>query len=361
MSSAATDDNMVRGFAFGRLAIRIIESHSVPPEVACPVYNFFASHILLWHRPLGDTQRYFLAAITKGLETYDITWTSAAVIDRGVFSFFAGESLDLVQAKLEEAEPLIRKGKQETGKHWLSMPMEFVRSLRGDMNGSHLDPTPALEKAQMYQSHTHLFTFHCYQLISAVFMGQTEIGLTAAKACEMYLVSATGSLLWGMYFFYSAVLLVDNFDNLLQPEVNLLQKKMDMLRLWSRTAPSTFEHKYKFLRVMSSRKGPNLLRLLDGFDEAIFLALQAGHGQDAALYAERCSRWLVNSSPVRSVQYLEFAKRHYDYWGAGAKVKQINEAQPAGTRLLGFCISFACPITEYSDSSESLQRVQGSL
>lgn len=343
MGSAATQENMLRGFAYGRLAIRIIESHSVPAEVACPVYNFFASHIMLWHRPLSEAQRYFLAAITKGLETYDITWTSVAVIDRALFSFFGGESLDLVQAKLEEAEPLIRKGKQETGKHWLSMPMQLVQALRGVETSadSPIDPpfdaSLALRIAQMNQSQTHLFTFHCYQLVLAVFMGRRDVGMASAKACETYLASATGSLLSGMYVFYSAVLLVDNFDNLMQAEINSLQKKMDMLRLWSRTSPATFEHKYKFLRVMSSRRDSNLLRLLDGFDEAIFLALQAGLGQDAALYAERCSQWLADPSPVRSGQYLDFARRHYDYWGAGAKVKEITQVQPLNTGLRGFC------------------------
>jgi len=346
MGSAATEDSILRGFVFGRLAIRIIESHSVPAEVACPVYNFFASHIMVWHRPLSEAQRYFLAAITKGLETYDITWTSVAVIDRAVFSLFGGESLDLVQAKLEEAEPLIRKGKQETGKHWLSMPMQLVQDLRGGDSSadspiqSPFDASAALQKAQMNQSHTHLFTFHCYQLVLAVFMGRTDVGMASAKACEISLASATGSLLSGMYMFYSGVLLVDNFDNLMQAEVNLLRKKMDMLKLWSQTSPATFEHKYKFLRVMSSRKDINLLGLLDGFDEAIFLALQAGLGQDAALYAERCSRWLATSSPVRSAQYLDFARRHYDYWGAGAKVKEITQIQPPNSSVRGFCTSF---------------------
>ena len=334
---------MLRGFAFGRLAIRIIESLSVPSEVACPVYKFFASHIMVWHRPLSEAQRYFLAAITKGLETYEITWTSVAVIDRAVFSLFGGESLDVVQAKLEEAEPLIQKGNQEMGKHWLSMAMEVVQTLRRVDPSSdatpQLDTSRALQKAQMNQSYTHLFTFHCYQLILAVFMGRTDVGMASAKACEMYLASATGSLLSGMYIFYSAVLLVDKFDNLVQAEINLLQKKMNMLRLWSRTSPATFEHKYKFLRIMSSRRDDNLLRLLDGFDEAIFLALQAGLGQDAALYAERCSRWLADASPVRSAQYLDLARRHYDYWGAGAKVKEITEIQPPRTSLRGFCIS----------------------
>ena len=346
MGSAATEENMLRGFAFGRLAIRIIESHSVPADVACPVYNFFASHIMVWHRPLSEAQRYFLAAISKGLETYDITWTSVAVIDRAVFSLFGGESLDLVQAKLEEAEPLIRKGKQETGKHWLSMPMQLVQNLRGvdsstdSASESLFDASFALQKAQMNQSHTHLFTFHCYQLVLAVFTGRTDMGMASAKACERYLASATGSLLSGVYIFYSAVLLVDKFDNLNLAEVNWLQKKLNVLKLWSRTSPATFEHKYKFLQVMSSRKGSNLLGLLDGFDEAIFLALQAGLGQDAALYAERCARWLVSFSPVRSAQYLEFARRHYDYWGAGAKVKEITQIQPPNSSLRGFCLSY---------------------
>jgi hypothetical protein len=346
MSSPATEENMVRAFAYGRLAIRIIESHSVPAEVARPVYNLFASHILAWHRPLVETQRYFLATITKGFETYDITWTLDAVIDRSVFSFFSGESLDLVQAKLEEAEPWIQNGNQETGKLRLSMATQLVQRFRGieksDNTGieANLDPTRVILKALINQLHTHLFTYYCFKLVLAVFNGQVDVGMTAAKACEMYFASATGSFLSGLYVFYSAVLYVDNLDNLGQSELISLQRKMDTIRLWSKTSPSTFEHKYKFLKVMISRRDDNLLRLLDAFDDSIYLAVEAGLIQDAAMYAERCSRWLADLSPNRSAQYLDFARRQYDFWGATAKVKEICLIQPTSTRLRGFCKSF---------------------
>ena len=352
MASATTEETMLRGFAYGRLAIRIIETQSVCAEVACPVYNFFASHILVWHRPLIETQRYFLAAITKGLETYDITWTSVAAIERAVFNFFAGESLDLVQAKLEEAEPLIRKGKQETGKRWLSMSIQLVQALRGiemsDDTGAEppLDPNRALSKAQMNQS--HMFTYHCYQLVLAIFTGRKEVAMAAAEACEKYVASETGSFLSGMYTFYSAVLLVDNLDNLKQSQLASLQRKMNIVRLWSKTSPSTFEHKYKFLRVMASRRDENLLGLLDDFDDAIYLAVETRLIHDAALYAERCSRWLADTSPNRSAQYLDFARRQYDFWGATAKVKEISRIQPTSTILRGFCTPSYLKCAHYS-------------
>jgi hypothetical protein len=154
----------------------------------------------------------------------------------------------------------------------------------------------------------------------------------------MYFSSMTGSFLSGMYTFYSAVQLVDNLDNLVQSEFTSLQKKMNAIQLWSKTSPSTFEHKYKFLRVMVSRKNDNHLELLDAFDEAIFLASDAGLIHDAALYAERCSRWLADKSPSRSAQYLDFAKRQYDFWGAGSKVKEIALVQPASGAFRGLCI-----------------------
>ena len=225
------------------------------------------------------------------------------------------------------------------------MPMKLVQSLRGTVASNDTGPAspPNLNRAplkiQTNQSHTHVFTNHCYQLVLAVFHGFTEVGMAAAKACDMYATSANGSFLSGMYTFYSAVLLVDNLDNVMQSEFALLQKKMDLMKLWSEMSPSTFEHKYKFLRVMMSRREENLLSLLDGFDDSIYLATEAGMIQDAALYAERCSRWLSESSPNRSAQYLNFAKRQYDFWGAAAKVNEINRIQPASTVLKGFSIS----------------------
>jgi len=336
---------MARGFAFGRLAIRIVETQAVPPEVACPIYSLFASHILAWHRPLVETQRYFLAAITKGLETYDITWTSIAVIDRALFGFFAGESLDLVQAKLEEAGPLLRKGGRESAHHWLSMPMQIILGLREVQhpNEMNLDPsaldTDSLQKAQETQSHTYLFASHCYQLVVAVFNGNVDVGMTAARACEMYLPCAVGSYLSAMYTFYSAVLFVTNLDRLMPSELSLLQTKLDMLQFWAKVSPTTFEHKYQFVKNLMSAGETNNLATLDAFDDAIYSALENGLIQDAALYAERCSIWLSTSSPKRSAQYLNFARRQYDFWGATAKSNELAASLPPSSVLNGFGIS----------------------
>ena len=197
-----------------------------------------------------------------------------------------------------------------------------------------------------------MFTYHCYQLVLAIFTGRTEVGTAAAKAGEMYVASATGSFLSGMYTFYSAMLLVDKLDNLMQSELASLQRKMDIIRLWSKTSPSTFEHKYKFLRVMISRRDDNLLGLLDAFDDAIYVAVEAGLIHDAALYAERCSRWLADMSPNRSAQYLDFARRQYDFWGATAKVREISRIQPTSTILRGFCISLYLKSSHPSNSTK---------
>jgi hypothetical protein len=360
MASASSEENMTRGFAFGRLGIRITETQNVPAEVACSVYNFFASHIMIWHRPLAETQRYFLAAITKGLETYDLTWTSVAVIDRAVFGLFAGESLDLVQAKLEEAAPLIQKKRQEVGKHWLAMPMYLVRCLRGMDQSNEVgieslpDPSNVLEAAKKTQTHTHLFAYYCYQLVLGVFNGQKSVAMSAAKSCETYLPSAKGSFLSAMYTFYVAVLMAENMDSLMQAELALLRAKMDMIKLWAKTSPSTFEHKYQFLKVMMSRMDSDLTTL-DAFDESIYLAVQNGFIQDAALYAERCARWLAKSNPKRSAQYLNFARRQYDFWGACVKSNELSANLPSSAALRGFGMLLCLHCANFSNTSKSNQ------
>ena len=341
-AQATTVEEAARGFAFGRLAIRVVETQAVPPEVACPIYSIFASHILAWQRPLAETQRYFLASINKGLETYDITWTSIAVIDRALFSFFAGESLDVVQAKLEEATPLLRKGGRGSGHHWLSMPIQMIQRLRdgykaGEMNSDSPLDNEGLQKAQATQSHTYLFATNCYELVVAVFTGNTQAGMNAARACEMYLPCAVGSYLSAMYMFYSAILFATNMDLLLPSEVTLLQSKLTMLEFRAKTCPMTFGHKYIFLKtLMSIGESTNSLETLDAFDEAIYLALENGFIHDAAFYAEKTSACLATSSPKRSAQYLNFARRQYDFWGATAKSNEITAMLPPSQQLKGF-------------------------
>jgi hypothetical protein len=292
--------------------------------------------------PLAETQRYFLAAISKGLETYDITWTCIAVVDRAIFGFFAGESLDLVLAQVEEAAPLVRKSRQRLGQYWYSMPLQMVRSLRGDdLTGtleSPVEGTPVLMNAQMQQSHTQLFAFHFYQLVLAVYKRDTESGMAAARACETHLPCAIGSFLSGMYLFYSAVLFVGNLAQLMPSERTLLQTKIDSIGLWAKTSPTTFKHKHQFLKAMVSKDENDSLDALDAFDEAIYLALENGFIQDSALYAEHCSTWLAFRSQKRSAQYLHFALRQYDFWGANSKTNDISATLSDPSILRGLAI-----------------------
>jgi hypothetical protein len=99
---------------------------------------------------------------------------------------------------------------------------------------------------------------------------------------------------------------------------------------------------------MEATKEMDTLTILDAFDDAIFRALENGMLHDAAIFAERCSRWLTNTSPNRSWQYQDFARRQYEFWGASAKVKELSDLiaiRKASARIRGFRISiiyFSC-------------------
>jgi osomolarity two-component system sensor histidine kinase CHK1 len=344
-ATSTTEESLRRSFAYGRLAIRIIEKLSAPGAVACYVYKYFASHVFIWHRPLLEARRYSRAAITKGQETYDLAPTCVACVDLAFFGLFSGESLDRAQARLDEARPFIRKnGRSTIIMVWLAMPMQMVHNLQGiepteyNMVDPSYNEAQALAHARKHQSHTHLFIYHFYLLVESVIMGRTDIALKAARSCEMHKDSVVGSYTSAMYTFYSAVLYIDAANEVVETDLMLIRKHMERIRLWAKTSPSTFEHKYLLLKAMMLKNGVNDLAKLDAFDEAISLAFEQGFIHDAALYAERCARWLSASSPSRSVHYLAFAKRQYEAWGAHPKAAALSASLPITASVQKFCI-----------------------
>jgi osomolarity two-component system, sensor histidine kinase CHK1 len=340
--NAENQEDLIRSYAYGRLAIRILDILDVPAELACPVYKVYASHVLLWHRPLIETQKYFHLALTTVSKTYQSIWGFLATFDGAVCAMFSGESLQQAASKFADTKKVVDKRKVPLEKYWVSLPIKLLYTLMGieppDYTVTELesDWAKAETHAKSMGMFMLMFNMETFRLVRAVIMGPPDVGLKSARACEQYAASVPGTLPFAMYIFYSAIMYVDVFDELLKADYAQLHKHVELIRLWAQSAPSTYQHKYLFLTVMMAKKGVNDLAMLDAYDEAIALALEYGFVQDAALYAERCARWLSTCSPKRSVLYLNDAKQYYEAWGAYAKADQISSF----LKSRGFCTPF---------------------
>jgi osomolarity two-component system sensor histidine kinase CHK1 len=340
--NAVNQQDLTRSHAYGRLAIRILDVLNVPSELACPVYKVYASHVLLWHRPLIETQKYYHLALTTGSKTYHSIWGFLATFDSAVCAMFSGESLQQAASKFADTKKIVDTRKIPLERYWVSLPKKLLYSLMGIVPPDHTlvelksDWAKAEAHAKAVRMNMYLFNLQTFRLVEAVFMGSPEVGLKAARTCEQYSDSVPGTLPFAMYIFYSAVMYIDVFDQLLKADYTQLHKHVELIRLWAQSSPWTYQHKYLFLTVMMAKKEVNDLAMLDAYDEAISLALEHGFVQDAALYAERCARWLNTCSPKRSVLYLNDAKQYYEAWGANAKADKISSF----LQSRGFCTSF---------------------
>jgi hypothetical protein len=267
--------------------------------------------------------------------------------DSAVFSMFAGESLSKVQAKFEQTLPVLARLKADQVSTWVYLSVNAVQALREvELSEDFMGLQPqAHEAAIRGRSVRFLSSYYFWRLIREVFLDHTEEAMEAARGCEKY--KTPGSYVAALSVFYCAVLFLDVFDKLGPSEHVLLQQHVEKMRIWGKTSPATFGHKYIFLKVMMSKGGGNELAMLDAFDESISLAVEAGLVQDAALYAERCARWLAKSSPKRSCHYLAIAKGMYEAWGATCKVTEISSLLPIGaTPFRGYRIPFDVMLTQ---------------
>ena len=97
------------------------------------------------------------------------------------------------------------------------------------------------------------------------------------------------------------------------------------LRRWARTCPQNFEHRALLVDAEWLRTLHRTRRAIRRYEEAIAAARENGFVQDAALASELLSELLIERGRALEARpHLAAAVEGYRTWGAGAKVKDLE-------------------------------------
>ncbi|CUS15016.1 unnamed protein product [Tuber aestivum] len=359
LSAEGTQEAHLKSYAYGRLAINLIEKDTIMCPAAPAIYEVYAGHIGVFHCSMNEVLKSLHQAVTAGIALFNVDYTVFAMISSPSFKtradsrraeipsfgMFGGEDLSAVHSKMVATKPSIRKFKQLTGMWWLSLPLQFLLNLRGLGNpdplcfeGEELGDSKSLSKLLSSESMSHIYLYHMYRLIIAVIYGRYDIAADlATHYCEPMSGGVTGTFYASLTYFYSSVAFLHLYDTISDEQKDFLDRNIKQIKIWSTTAKGTFLHKSVFLEAEFTRvrEPSQQLEILDKYDHAISLATSSGFIHDAAFISERCGSWLRVFSKRRAVPYLREAVRGYAAWGATNKAMELRKESTEDPAIKG--------------------------
>ncbi len=293
------------------------------------VANLFVAH---WRDPLGEVIAEFMRAYNSALATGDVEYAAWALFFHGFHGFCAGNELASVEKELTTAaEKMKNEFCQEMQLSYTCSFIHLLRKLRGNDSASeNLLELPSeealLQSYQKNDDYNGLYYSYSNRLLAAVFFGQYDAALEAARLTRPYRERMDTTISQAEFIFYSLLAGYGAYDKLCAQEEAAMAGQIWRFKKWAQAAPQTHGHKLRLLEAEEARRCLRNDAAAEAFDEAIKGALDNGFLQVAALANERAGDFyaaLGKAAIARS--YRMEAYQLYLSWGAEAKTKSLRD------------------------------------
>ncbi|MBD2494303.1 ATP-binding sensor histidine kinase [Nostoc sp. FACHB-280] len=326
------------GYRFGQLALNLLEKFDIK-EAKPLVFHYTSGFIRHWKEPIreGSIIETLQEAINIGLDTGHIEYTSYAASAYCLFLMFSGYNLAELNHKYQEYINLNIELKQQYTIFYMRNCRSIVVNLINEsedgnfaiIGNSLAEEQKLLEQWNQNKAVWLLFSaylaktilyylFHDYhQAVSYAIQAKNN-----SESSASYIVAVQHN------FYYSLALLACCFDreNNCQDEflakVALNQEKM---KIWANHCPDNYQHKYELIEAEKARVLGQHWEAQDFYEKAIQGAKKQGFIQEEALAYERAAEFYLSIAREEIGQlYMKNAHHFYAYWGAAAKVKDLE-------------------------------------
>jgi predicted ATPase len=332
-----TRDRFDPSYQFATLAKTLLE-RNLNRAVAASVYANCADFIDHFQMPLKDTFTQRELGFKLGLEHGDLLYTAANAANISMAHFYAGFNLEEVKEQIHAYEIEIEKTGQLTYIYSTKILKQTIDKLikfsdyPGLIIGSFCDERKLFETLERVDNDEMILaTLSNFKLILAVFYNHRESSFANAIELDKYVKFSTRNYLMcaGQYFYASIARLsiYNNRSHKQQTQIlKTIAKTQQKLKLWAKSAPSNYQHKYDLIaaeryRVLGQTKKAN-----DRYDRAIAGAKKNGFVHEEALANELAARFCLESNQNNiAAVYIQEAYYAYARWGATAKVQDLEQ------------------------------------
>jgi PAS domain S-box-containing protein len=318
------------GEAFGRLAVAVSERHGFTAPKAGA--HFLMQMAVLWTRPIDDALICLEAAARSARETGEMVYACYTRQHRLTDLIARGDPLDEAWRESMAALDFVRKYK--FGQLVILSIQDFVQGLRGQARGVDRIDGAALEARVLRSGVAVVACFHwILQLRRCFLLGDSGAALGFAAKAEPLLWSARHNIQSVDYCFYHSLALAAVFPAA-RPERQttlreVLGEHLHSLERWAASCPKTFSHKHTLIAAEAARIDGREFEAMRLYEQTIRFASANGFVHEEAIGYEVASKfYAANGFDKIAEAYLLQARSCYVRWGAGAKVRQLDQQYP---------------------------------
>nr|WP_309494919.1 AAA family ATPase [Phormidium yuhuli] len=338
------EKNLDKGYYCGLLALNVLERFSAR-ELECKVVNLFNVFIKPWKTSVAESIEPLERASQVGFEMGDIEYASYASTHHCTFKVLAGRPLVEIQKKQNTTIQLVASVKQDHSLYhttiWHQLVLNLLKNIKTPerLLGDCFDESKLLGDFCSGSDKSLPFTAYLAKCILSYLFGDYSLALESALNSKNYADSAIGVTIAIHNFYYSLCLLSNasaliNADSPFRTEdkqslLGQVEFNQENMQKWAISAPENFRHKFNLVAAEKSRILGQKVEAIDLYDLAIAGAKANGYVQEEALANELAAKFYLDWGKEKfAASYIQEAYYSYAYWGAKAKVADLERRYP---------------------------------
>ncbi|MEG4571050.1 GAF domain-containing protein, partial [Microcoleus sp. MON2_D6] len=326
------------GYAFGKLALSLLDQFNVP-ELKSMILFVFSCFIQHHQEALWATVPTLKDGYRAGMETGDFLYAGYNITIYFYANFFGGVELDRWGAELADYSTALDIVKQYSAQDYLDMMRQTVQNLTECVSqpdcliGTAYDETVIIPKRYQNNEFTALAFIYINKLLLAYSFGNYSAAIYHLTQVKSYLMAVSGSVYFPIFPFYAALTHLALFPTQLEIEqVEILaqvQTHQTTLQQWAENAPMNYLHKWYLVEAEKHRVLGNKAEAIEMYDRAISGAKENKFLNEEALANELAAKFYWEWSKEKLAQtYMIEAYYCYVQWGATAKVTDLETRYP---------------------------------
>jgi PAS domain S-box-containing protein len=326
------------GYQFGQLALQLLEHFNAMDLKAKTLFVVYA-FISHWRDRIADTIPQMLIAYQSGLETGDLEYAASAVVVHSSHSYWSGQNLTEIEAKMRYFIITIAPFKQKNAFLSLHLYHQFTLNLLGDssdqscLSGENYEVAKDISGQVTPNDRTGLFfSYVCQQHLDYLF-GQYPESVEKSNAAKPYFENCVALLPTVLHNFYDSLARLAVYPTATSTEckhiIKCINTNQKQLKKWVHHAPMNYQHKFLLVEAERCRVLGKRLDAIEMYDRAIQLAKENQFVNEEALANELAAKFYLDWDKEKVAQaYMQEAYYCYARWGAKAKIDDLETRYP---------------------------------
>lgn len=326
------------GYQFGQLALSLLSKLNAQ-EIKAKTLLIVNIFIRPWKEHLRGTLEPLVSVYSSGMETGDLEFAAFGLLMYSYFAYFSGKELTVLEREIAAYRDVAKKIKQETALHYIETYWQAILNLLGKsenpclLKGEACDEQIKLPLHEQANDKTGLYYIYWNKLLLSYWFENYSEAIENIAIAEKYLDAVVGLPLIPLFHFYDSLIRLavygDRSESEQQEIRDRVQANQEKMQKWADHAPMNYLHKFYLVEAERHRVLGQKIEAIEMYDKAIALAKENEYINEEAIAHELAAKFYLSwGKETIAKTYMTNAYYAYSYWGAVAKVKDLETRYP---------------------------------